>query len=49
MAVSDNAGTNSFLNDISQQMLNEGSLIANRLKAYFITTNPLMQKSNNFI
>lgn len=50
MAVTEPVGTNSFLNDISQQLLNDGSSIADRLKAQFITTtNSSMHKSDYYI
>jgi len=46
MTVTEPVGTNSFLNDISQQLLNDCSSIANRLKAQFVTTiNSSMHKS----
>lgn len=47
MAVTEPVGTNSFLSDMSQQLLNDGSSIADRLKAQFVTTsNSTMNKSN---
>lgn len=50
MAITETVGTNSFVNDISQQLLSEGSSIADRLKAQFVTTtNSSMHKSNNFL
>jgi hypothetical protein len=46
MAVTEPVATNSFLSDISQQLLNDGSSIADRLKAQFVTTtNSTMNKS----
>lgn len=46
MAITEPVGTNSFLNDISQQLLNDGSSIADRLKAQFVTIiNSSMHKS----
>lgn len=49
MAVTEPVGTNSFLSDISQQLLNDGSSIADRLKAQFVTTtNSTMNKSDSF-
>lgn len=46
MAVTEPIGTNSFFNDISQQLLNDGSSIADRLKAQFVTTSDVsMHKS----
>lgn len=50
MAIIEPVGTNSFHNDISQQLLNEGSSIADRLKAQFVTTtNSSTNKSNYFV
>ncbi|XP_025422551.1 rho GTPase-activating protein 190 isoform X4 [Sipha flava] len=47
MAVTEPVATNSFLSDISQQLLNDGSSIADRLKAQFVTTtNSTMNKSS---
>lgn len=47
MAVTESVGTNSFHNDMSQQLLNDGSAIADRLKAQFVTTtNSSMHKSS---
>jgi len=49
MAVTEPVGTNSFHNDISQQLLNDGSSIADRLKAQFVTLiNSSMHKSKLF-
>lgn len=49
MAIVEPVGTNSFHNDISQQLLNDGSSIADRLKAQFVTTtNSSMNKSDYF-
>lgn len=48
MAVTEPVGTNSFLNDGSQQLLNDGSSIADRLKAQFVTIiNSSMHKSKS--
>lgn len=50
MAIMDTVGTNSFVNDISQQLLSEGSSIADWLNAQFVTTTvSSMHKSNNFL
>ncbi|XP_025200481.1 rho GTPase-activating protein 190 isoform X1 [Melanaphis sacchari] len=47
MAITEPVGTNSFHNDISQQLLNDGSSIADRLKAQFVTLiNSSMHKSS---
>lgn len=49
MAVTEPIGDNSNLNDISQQLLDDGSSIADRLKAQFVTTDSTMLKSNHFV
>jgi len=50
IAITEPVGTNSFFNDISQQLLTDGCTIANRLKSQFITiTNSLMQKGDFYL
>lgn len=49
MAVTEPIEDNSNLNDISQQLLDDGSSIADRLKAQFVTTDSSMLKSEHFI
>ncbi|VVC36948.1 Hypothetical protein CINCED_3A007446 [Cinara cedri] len=48
MAVTESVGTNSFFNDISQQLLNDGSSIADRLKAQFVTTTDVSIHKSSF-
>lgn len=49
MAVTDPIGMNSFFNDISQQLLNDGSSIADRLKAQFVTTTDVSMHKSNYL
>lgn len=47
VAITEPAGANSFSNEINQQLLNDGSLVADKLRAQFVTiTNSSMYRSS---